>query len=62
LTRIVRDLQRVGEEVQEDALACISPYLTEHINRFGDFSNIRLETDRWLQRPESSTSTAATAS
>jgi len=38
LTRIVRELQRDGDEVQKDALACISPYLTEHINRFGDYT------------------------
>jgi hypothetical protein len=27
-----------GETVPEDAIAAISPYLTEHINRFGDYT------------------------
>jgi hypothetical protein len=30
-------LQDEGEDVPEAALACVSPYLTEHINRFGDY-------------------------
>jgi hypothetical protein len=33
LTRIGRELHADGKEVPEDALACISPYLTEHVNR-----------------------------
>ena len=38
LTRLVRNLEQRGESVPEDALAAISPYLTEHINRFGDYT------------------------
>ena len=37
LTRVVGQLQDEGEEDPEAALACVSPYLTEHINRFGDY-------------------------
>ena len=41
--RLLIDPHRAGPskrrgEVPEDALACISPYLTEHINRFGDYT------------------------
>jgi TnpA family transposase len=37
LTRVIGQLQDEGEDVPEAALACISPYLTEHINRFVDY-------------------------
>ena len=37
LTRVVGQLQDEGEDVPGAALACVSPYLTEHINRFGDY-------------------------
>jgi TnpA family transposase len=37
LTQLMGQLQDEGEDVQESALACVSPYLTEHINRFGDY-------------------------
>jgi TnpA family transposase len=37
LTRLISQLQDEGEDVPETALARISPYLTEHINRFGDY-------------------------
>ncbi len=37
LTHVIRQLQDEGEDVPETALARISPYLTEHINRFGDY-------------------------
>jgi hypothetical protein len=30
--------------VSEDAIAAISPYLTEHINRFGDYTQSRQKT------------------
>jgi hypothetical protein len=49
LTRIVRELQRDGKEVPEEALACISPYLTEHINRFGNYT---LNMDRKPPQPD----------
>jgi TnpA family transposase len=38
LTRLVQTLENRGETVPEDAIAAISPYLTEHINRFGDYT------------------------
>jgi TnpA family transposase len=38
LTRLVQHLEQRGETVSEDAIAAISPYLTEHINRFGDYT------------------------
>jgi TnpA family transposase len=37
LTHVIRQLQDEGEDIPETALARISPYLTEHINRFGDY-------------------------
>jgi TnpA family transposase len=38
LTRLVQTLEQRGDSVPEDAIASISPYLTEHINRFGDYT------------------------
>jgi TnpA family transposase len=38
LTRLVQTLEERGEAVPEDAIAAISPYLTEHMNRFGDYT------------------------
>ena len=32
------ELERQGEDVPGDAVADISPYLTEHVNRFGDYT------------------------
>jgi len=49
LTRIVRELHADEKEAPEDALACISPYLTEHINRFGDYT---LNMDRKPPQPD----------
>jgi hypothetical protein len=37
LTHVLSQLRDEGEDVPETALARISPYLTEHINRFGDY-------------------------
>ena len=37
LTRLVQKLEQRGDPVPEDAIASIGPYLTEHINRFGDY-------------------------
>jgi len=37
LTRLVQTLEQRGEVVPKDVIAAISPYLTEHINRFGDY-------------------------
>jgi Tn3 transposase DDE domain len=49
LTRLVQALERRGETVPEDAIAAISPYLTEHINRFGDYT---LNLDRKPPQPD----------
>ena len=49
LTRLVRNLEQRGESVPEDAIAAISPYLTEHINRFGDYT---LNLDRKPPQPD----------
>ena len=38
LTRLVQTLEQRDESIPEDAIAAISPYLTEHINRFGDYT------------------------
>jgi TnpA family transposase len=38
LTHLIQTLEIRGEPVPEDAIAAISPYLTEHINRFGDYT------------------------
>jgi TnpA family transposase len=49
LTRLVRKLEQRGEPIPEDAVAAISPYLTEHINRFGDYV---LNLDRKPPQPD----------
>ena len=49
LTRLVQNLEQRGESVPEDAIAAISPYLTEHINRFGDYT---LDLDRKPPQPD----------
>ena len=37
LTRIIRELREEGSEVTTEMLAGLSPYMTEHIRRFGEF-------------------------
>ncbi len=37
LTQVIGQLQDEGDDIPEAALARVSPYLTEHINRFGDY-------------------------
>ena len=37
IAEIVRQLQEEGREIDPEDLAHISPYLTEHINRFGEY-------------------------
>jgi ribosomal protein L30E len=32
LTKLIGQLQEEGESIQQSALACVSPYRTEHIN------------------------------
>lgn len=46
LTEVVKELLAEGHEVPQGALAGISPYLTEHINRLGDYT---LNLDRVLE-------------
>ncbi|WP_116209635.1 Tn3 family transposase [Streptomyces olivoreticuli] len=38
MAEIVRQLQDEGEKVDPEDLAQVSPYLTEHIRRFGEYS------------------------
>lgn len=45
LTGVLHDLAREGYEIEEEAVARLSPYLTEHINRFGKYTlNLQRET------------------
>ena len=37
LTQVIKELQEEGHDVPEDALARLNPYLTEHINRLGEY-------------------------
>ncbi len=59
LTRLVQKLEQRGEPVPEDAIASISPYLTEHINRFGDYI---LNLDRKPPQPDYGYTLRSTAS
>ncbi len=49
LTRLAQMLEQRGEAVPEDAIAAISPYLTELINRYGDYT---LNLDRKPPQPD----------
>ncbi|GAB2465721.1 Tn3 family transposase [Streptomyces incanus] len=42
IAEIVRQLLEEGWEIEPEDLAQISPYLTEHINRFGEYSTHEL--------------------
>ena len=42
IAEIVRQLQEEGHVVDPEDLAHISPYLTEHIRRFGEYSTCEL--------------------
>lgn len=42
IAEIVRQLQEEGWEIDPEDLAHISPYLTEHIRRFGEYSTHEL--------------------
>ncbi|MDX3833217.1 Tn3 family transposase [Streptomyces europaeiscabiei] len=42
IAEIVRQLLEEGWEIDPEDLARISPYLTEHINRFGEYSTHEL--------------------
>jgi hypothetical protein len=37
MTQALHDLSRVGQSIEAETLRRLSPYLTEHINRFGDY-------------------------
>ncbi|WP_251030986.1 MULTISPECIES: transposase [unclassified Exiguobacterium] len=43
LTQILHEYMQEGNQLDEDALSELSPYLTFHINRFGEY---RLNSDR----------------
>jgi TnpA family transposase len=49
LTRVIRRLQETGAAIPEDVLAHLSPYLTEHVNRYGSYT---LNLDREPPEPE----------
>lgn len=49
LTRAVKELREQGEEVPEDLLAGLNPYMTEHINRLGEY---RLDLSRVPPEPD----------
>jgi hypothetical protein len=38
MTKALKLLVADGHEIDEGALACLSPYQTEHLNRFGRYS------------------------
>ena len=38
MTRVIRELHGEGYEISREDLAALSPYLTRHIKRFGDYS------------------------
>ncbi|WP_373428639.1 Tn3 family transposase [Streptomyces sp. B1I3] len=42
LAEIIRQLLEKGWEIDPEDLAHISPYLTEHVNRFGEYSTHEL--------------------
>ncbi|MFD0229486.1 Tn3 family transposase [Streptomyces hirsutus] len=42
IAEIIRQLLEEGREIDPEDLAHISPYLTEHINRFGEYSTHEL--------------------
>ena len=38
LTEVLQQLQREGYLLHREDVACLSPYLTSHIKRFGDYT------------------------
>jgi TnpA family transposase len=44
MSRVLADLEREGEVIHDAALAALSPYLTTHINRFGQYELDRTRT------------------
>jgi hypothetical protein len=59
IAEIVRQLLEEGWEIDPEDLAHISPYLTEHINRFGEYST---HLPSSVGRPESRSEPGATSS
>ena len=49
LTRVLQKLSAAGNSITDEVLARMSPYLTEHVNRFGHYT---LTLDRALPFPE----------
>jgi TnpA family transposase len=47
MSRVLAELERKGEEIHDGALAALSPYVTSHINRLGQY-----EFDRKRRPPE----------
>jgi hypothetical protein len=50
MTRAMQALIAEGDPIDEEALACLSPYQTEHINRFGRYTLKRDRTPEPLDR------------
>jgi Tn3 transposase DDE domain len=48
-TRILRQLAEEGQEFDDTTLSRLSPYLTEHVNRFGKYT---LDLDRDSPAPD----------
>lgn len=46
MTRVLKELQQEGHPIDQEILAGLSPYRTEHINRFGDYT---LDLDRKIR-------------
>ncbi len=45
MSQVLQDVQAEGHTITPDAIAALSPYITEHIDRFGRYS---LEADQPL--------------
>jgi hypothetical protein len=49
MTRALQSLIAEGHQIDQDALACFSPYQTEHLNRFGRYALKRIECrNHWI--------------
>lgn len=65
MTKALQLLMEDGNPIDEEALACLSPYQTEHINRFGRYALKRdrvpepLDRVRVLRMPPQSEGVAA---
>lgn len=61
IAEIVRQLQEEGYVIDPEVLAHISPYLTEHIRRFGEYSTHELGPQPEAYDPWTSTSARSAA-